>query len=960
MVGAAPQVALHGRSAELRALAGAIDRARSGEFAGVVLEGEPGIGKTRLLTEGLLMARQRGLTVAEATADEMQRSRPFGPIAAALGCVRSAADPQRSAIADLLATHAHAAAGEVTISSDPGLQFRAVDAFADLVESLARRGPLVIALDDVQWADPSSLLALSAIGGAAIGLPVALIVCCRPLPRSPSLRRAIAALEDLGVERLPMRHLAGEDVRELVAEALGGEPDRAVLSMVDAAAGNPLFLMELLRSARIDGLDTGTTPDGTRESLPPSLKLIVLRRISELPDPTVHMLKAASLLGSNFSAAELAAVTGRPILDLGPAIETAITAAVFVDDGELLAFRHDVIRSAIYDDIPSSLRRASHRDAARRLAAIGAGSARVAEQFARGAVVGDEEAVEYLVAAARETVAAAPQTAADFLKRAAELTVPSDPRRDLLLTERADCLMSAGRVADAVADCRELLGRAHRPDADAPARLRLGAALLVNGQPAEALRELDAVAASAGSDDQRAAALAEAGTARMWLGDFDGADRTATRARAVAATAADHRAATAALATRSVVACMRGEIARGMELGDEALAVADGSPGLVGHGYPVYATRGWILMEADDLDGARRMLGRGRKLCEEVGVRWPLATYQAYLAVERFLAGQWDDAAAELEAGIGFAEEEGVTFGLKPSMSALALIRLHRGDLIGAREAVDDASAVSDRGSRFFDYRAAWARALVLEADGDEVGALQALAERWRPSVDARTAADFPVVGPDLVRMARAANQIDLAEEVAEAVMKVAAENRVRSYTAAALRCTGLLADDAAAMSRAVEEYAAAPRRVEAALTCEETADIAMRRHDSALAREMLGRAAEIFTDLDATRCLARIDKRYRRLGVRRGARGPRRRPQWGWASLTPTERTIADLVAEGLTNPQIAERLYISRRTVQTHVSHIFAKVGISSRAQLAAGVARRRPGDHDARSAASPHTTS
>ncbi|MDN5782933.1 MAG: AAA family ATPase, partial [Luteimonas sp.] len=532
------------------------------------------------MTEALLGARQRGCAVAEAKTDEIAQSRPFGVIAGALGCVRSAADPRRSAIAELLATHEHSRTGTVTISSDPGLQFRAVDAFADLVEALARQRPLVIGLDDVQWADPSSLLALSAIGRAAIGLPVALFVCYRPLPRSPSMRRAITALDDLGARHVHVRHLAERDVHALVAEALGAEPEAGLLTAVDAAAGNPLFLLELLASL-LD--EAGTVPGvhrsgGAAGSLPPSLKLIVLRRISALPEQTVRALQAGSLLGSSFSAAELAAITTRPVLDLAPAIETAITAGVLEDGGDRLRFRHDVIRGAIYDDMPASVRLGLHRDAAHRLAAQGTDSTRVAEQFARGAVAGDDEAIDFLTEAAREAMGASPETSAEFLARATELMTPADPRRDLLLAQRADCLMLAGRIAEALDECGVLLGGAHSPDADAPARLRLGAALLVNGWPAKALRELETVAASARTDDQRATALSEAGTARMWLGDFDGADHTATQAHTLAARVGDHRAATAALATRSVVACMHGRIARAMQLNDEALAVADASP----------------------------------------------------------------------------------------------------------------------------------------------------------------------------------------------------------------------------------------------------------------------------------------------------------------------------------------------------------------------------------------------
>ena len=134
-------------------------------------------------------------------------------------------------------------------------------------------------------------------------------------------------------------------------------------------------------------------------------------------------------------------------------------------------------------------------------------------------------------------------------------------------------------------------------------------------------------------------------------------------------------------------------------------------------------------MEQDRHAEAGQALNTGRQICEELGVRWPLATYQAYLAVERFVVGEWDDAVAELEAGVALAEETGVTYALKPTHSAQAMIRLHRNDLPGARRAVQDAEAVADRGSKLFDYRVLLAHALLLEAEGDAARAYSALAE---------------------------------------------------------------------------------------------------------------------------------------------------------------------------------------------------------------------------------------
>jgi predicted ATPase len=163
MAGLAAGPRLRGRELELRALGEALDRVASGRSASMLVEGEAGIGKTRLLAETLERARARGMQVAAGRAEELQRTRPFGLVADTLGCVRSSADPRCAAIAALLTTSA-GEDGPMTVTSDPGLQFQAVDALVDLVEALALQRPLVLAVDDLQWADPSSLLTLGMLG----------------------------------------------------------------------------------------------------------------------------------------------------------------------------------------------------------------------------------------------------------------------------------------------------------------------------------------------------------------------------------------------------------------------------------------------------------------------------------------------------------------------------------------------------------------------------------------------------------------------------------------------------------------------------------------------------------------------------------------------------------------------------------------------------------------------------
>ncbi len=249
----APVPRICGREAEIEALGEALGRVAAGGPAIVLVEGEAGIGKTRLLAQVLEDARGRGMQVAAGRAEELERTRPFGLLAAAMGCARSAADPRRAAIAGLLAAPAAGDVRPITVTSDPGLRFRVVDALTDLVEELALTGPLVLGLDDLQWADPSSLLTVGALARRLTDLPVGVIGCLRPSPRSAELDRLAAALEAAGARHLTLHPLTGEAVTGLVAQAVAAEPGPRLLAEVAGAAGNPLFVTEVLAALAQEG-----------------------------------------------------------------------------------------------------------------------------------------------------------------------------------------------------------------------------------------------------------------------------------------------------------------------------------------------------------------------------------------------------------------------------------------------------------------------------------------------------------------------------------------------------------------------------------------------------------------------------------------------------------------------------------------------------------------------------------
>jgi DNA-binding CsgD family transcriptional regulator len=941
---------LYGRMDESAVLSEALDVVASGQPRVVLIEGEAGIGKTRLAAEALEGARGRDMQVLAGRAEELERTRPFGLVADVFGCVGSSRDPRRAAIAGLL-SGGGGDRGPITVTSDPGLQFRVVDAFVDLVEEFTLSGPLVIGVDDLQWADPSSLLTLGALGRRLAYLPIALIGCFRLLPRPEDLERLCRSLEAAGGRRLTLRPLADNAVADLVAEIVAADPSPVLLAKMAGAGGNPLFVTELVGAlVQEDAVRTvGGRAEVAEAILPPTLRLTILRRLSFLHEDTLRVLRAASILGSGFSLTDLAAVTGRPAVDLSAVLAEAITARVLADDGAVLRFRHDLIRESIYEDLPVSVRRGLHREAGQRLAQRGAPSLQVAEHLARGATQGDAEAIGWLVRAARDEVARSPNVAADLLTRAAGLMDLTDPGRDRLLAERASSLMLAGRIADAEAACRALLDRGHDSLVEGTVRICLGHALLASGQGHDALRELDRASGSPSlAGAERAYGLGWASFARLWLGDLDGAGVSAERARSAAAAAADRLSTSIAVASLALVSEWRGQLRLALQIIDDEVGPADDSVGSQGYRYPVCLARGHILMDMDRPEEARAALETARRISEESGVHWFLPSYQAARGVEHFIAGEWDDAIAELEASVGQADETGRKYGLVYALGVLSVINYHRGEVPAARQAAAAAAAeLSATDLRFHAQWAAWAQALLLEADGKTADALATLARCWdqrEPRLGLML--EYPVLAADLVRLALARGEQGQAREVAAGVTQMAQENGVASLAGAALRCRGLAEDDPGVLLAATRAYTDLQRPLELALAAEDAGTTFSRHGHADRARPLLEQAVEIYERLGAVHDLTRAEAALRAAGIVPGRRRTRSRPRIGWLSLTPAEHAVASLVAEGLSNPQIGERLYVSRRTVQTHLAHVFAKLDLTSRAQLAAEVTRHQ--DH------------
>lgn len=937
---------LFGREAETNSLASALDRAASGRLSVVLLEGEAGIGKTRLLEHALDEAVERGMSVVAGRSREMESSRPFGVLADTFGVTASNPDPRRARIAALLAPHPDGGRDPVTVTSDPGLQFRVVDAFANLIEELALSQPLAIGLDDLQWADPSSMLSIATAGRIMADLPVVLVGCFRPVPRVPMLDQLVAGLVGEGAEHLSVGGLDERSVHELARTMLAAVPRSNLLAQLAGTAGNPLFIHELLEVLLRDGeisIEDGLAETATT-ALPTSLRMIVVRRLSFLSQDTVATLASASVLGSGFALTDLSTITGRSASELSDSLHEALQAQVLAGNDAGLYFRHDLIRDAIYEDLEPDVRRALHREAGRRLADHNASTVQIAEQLARGATAGDIEAVDWLARAAREAMTGSPQIATELFRRATALSAPTDPGRDRLVVEQAQAAMAGGQVAQAERLCRDVLGRIHDPGVETAALVCLGHALLSGGRPVEGLRELQRAAMNpAVTGAERAASLAWSSTALLWLGELDQAATAAGQARRAAVAIGDHVSVSIAMTMLSVVARLRGDLRESLRISDEALRLAEQSPTKQGHRYPVHAPRAYVLIEQDRMEEAADAIEAGMRIGDELP--WHLASYQMVRALKHYTVGEWDEAAAEIEAMSDLATGTGEAYGLVIGLSLSAVIGLHRNDLAGAENAARAAMKQAEQsGALYGEHWARWARALLDEAAGHDDVAYQSLCAVWQRCADLGLKMEFRVFGSDLVRLALATGNVDRAQQAVADVTELADHNDVPSLQALALRCYGVAMGDPDLLSEAVRAYAGTPRPLERAGACEDAGEAFVRKGDAGTGRPLLLDACETYENVGATRDLARVEATLRSAGIRRGRRGRRGRPRTGWASLTESEQKVVDLVAEGLSNPQIGERLFVSRRTVQTHLSHVFVKLDLTSRTQLAAEVIRRR----------------
>ena len=912
-----------GRVAEREAFERWLHEVRQGRSACALIEGEAGIGKTTLADVVCASAAACSFGVLRGGADELDRGRPFGALGAALPVT-----PDRS----------------LTSHRVVGAEFRIIDQLVEWVEERALQGPLAVVVEDLQWADPGTIMGLRAIGRRLAYLPVAVLGTFRPWPRSVELDRLIEMWRREGALYIALEPLDRSALVALVEVLLGASPGSQLERQLAAAAGNPLFIRELVGALSED--HAIRVVDGVAEveavSLPPSLQLTMLRRLGALGTETLSLLRSATVLGSTFSPGDLAIVSDRSVADVVECLLDARRAGVIEETDGRLRFRHDLVRDALYCDLPDAVRRALHREAGQRLARAGAPKLHVAQQLSLGAETGDHEAVRWLVDAAAPSLLRAPQTAVTLLERAAELALVDDPLRHDVLADLAEALIWSGQPDRGRALADDLLSGGVPEAIRDRARATVVRALWLEGRWRELVERVDHwLSCSELSDVQRAPLLADLAMGCAFAGDAVRAERVGLEALSIGEALSDDGIMFRALYALGPVYNFRGDYGAELAASERALAIVERGENPDLARFQPHFAHAMSMNSNDRYVEAEELLTTGLRVREELGTVWDLPLYQAALADLHCQTGRWDAALAEAETGMSIADEVGTRIGVVVCASIASLIRAQRDELGAAEHHLAAAEREIERsGPQWGTYWAALAKARIHEAHGDGAMALAVLDAEWDRQSDSLGLRVY--LGPELVRLALAHDPAR-ARVVADAVKAHAQHMTVAGARVKALICEGRVEQDAGLLEQAVVGLQASGWLVELAGAQESLAIARVQEGNIAAARVAFEEALELYGDLDARRDVARVLGAMRAAGLRRGSRAAHRRALKGWDALTAMESDVVRLCVDGLTNRQIGERLFISRRTVQTHLSHAFAKLDVISRVELAAAAARR-----------------
>jgi DNA-binding NarL/FixJ family response regulator len=958
-----------GRDAELAVLSRAVDAAAAGSPCVVALGGEPGIGKSHLLSELAAAARERGATVLDGRAAEWEDALPYGlwvdaldaPLRALGAAAAARIDDARPDLVTIFpaAADAERSRARPAAALGAGERHRAHRAVRALLEELARGGPLVLVLDDVQWADAASIDLLVALLDRPPRAAIAIAWAARTGGVPARLQAALARAEREGVaaavvlgplDRAAAGALLGPDVDAATADALHRR-----------SAGNPFYLEELARAG---------------DDVPVAVAAAVSRELAAVAPAARAVLEAAAVAGEPFEPDLVAAVAERPEADVLAALDELVALGLVraTDVPRRFAFRQPLVRHAVYEAAGAGWRIGAHARAAAALGERGASPSARARHAEHSARHGDEAAIALFEEAARDCAGRAPQSAARWYDAALRLLpggAANDARRLDLIESRARALAAAGRLCDSRAALLEALDLAKRTAPERRVGLEIACARVEQwaGRARDARRRLHATRARLERTGAPAAAHLALLLAVDGLHELDFARTRAFGAEALAAAGAlgDGALGAEALAVLAAGEAADGRLAAARAHADQAAVLLESlDDAALGPHVEAFRFLAWAETMLERFAAALAHIERGLAVSRDAGasravVPLLLGRVEPYLGRGEIACAR--DAAQEaVEAGrlAGRAQE------LSWALWTRAYAEIHAGDVhlavCGAEEAVAAARGLEANVLAGADPGWTLGEALVEAGEAQRGHAVL---------LDAVGGADAPRVAPVDRPLAW--------ERLANAALELGDVAAARGYAErarrAAARLDGLDAPGASAARALAAVLVAEDRAGEAValLEAEVDGDAAPRaavlegpRLRLALGRALAaaGERASAVAALTAAEAeLARLGAEHwraqaardlRRLGHRAPARPRAGGGEDGIEGLTQRELAVARLVHDRHTNKEIARRLYLSEKTVEAHLRNIFAKLRVSSRVAVAREL--ERPGRAGAAGATAP----
>lgn len=946
---------LIGRDVELATLDDEVSRASAGELRVLLVTGEPGIGKTRLVAE--LLARHREMTALSA------RAHPFGETASlALWAealerhlrrlsddeLRELCGHRALDLAPLLPSVSILTGG---VTDRPRPQLALLEGLSHVLVTMSRTAPVVIALDDVHLADASSWEALHYLADQLQEERVLIVLAARPteLRAQPLASNITMALEQDGfVRRLALRPLSADAVERLAAAQVDDEIRPALVDwLMTKTQGSPLYVLGLLRALEEAGADLANP---ALHGIPEDLAQQVRSRVQVLTARAREVLETLAVLGYDATPGDLSELTGQSIDDLGELLDQLMGNGLVVRSGQptdhRYQFSHPLMQEAVYEGIGTGRRRTLHRAAARMLA----GAHRfglAAPHFARSAEPGDAEAITALRVALHEAESREYFREGLALLRALLAVIPDgDPswldvlavmptQPEWVVDHRADVDWDVGITA--MTRIKQVLEAGPRDERIGAVDFNLGVLLMWGrgdvASGAQLIASAEETFRTTANERARLIASNELGYAAALTGgsaaEFEAIARDVLRQAVKVGDPLAELQALCALLWALSVAHDEGEQ---LEIVDRGIELATSLDRPYRRTY-LLAARAWLLGLTGDAAAATTQF----VVAEASNARYRETHFTEMLTHVRLLQGDFTGTLAAFQDGPGWNGELSRRRTWGAGMAAVALAELGRHDeadrlgavalaplggdpwffhtgfvtgLVAVASWLRDDDAELDQPIAFtleeLTARGWWTYAWPLLADAAEIAAyrgdesLAALVrtcaardERGPSGLGFRSAATF-ASGALLVVEGRHPEAVPLLDEAA-------AGFRAAGWEAYAARADALGGLAAGAGDR-----------------------------DAGAAR--LGRAVAVFRDLGASSRLARAERLLKALTPRRAGRDSH-----GPAVLTRREREVVLLAVEGLTAREIGARLYIGERTVETHLAHAYGKLGVASRVELA-----------------------